>query len=386
MLGLISRMNFDRRVREFGADYRSKGFSSWDQFVSMLFCQMAQAKSLREICGGLKICLGKLVHLGVGRTPSKSNLSYANRNRPWELYEAVFHDLLKTCRGSVPWNRRKFRFKNKLYSLDATLIELCLGMYDWAKYRTTKGAVKLHMLLDHDIYMPTFVNMTDGMTHEVNVARLLRLPPDSIVAMDMGYNDYGMFHDWTAKGIWFVTRQKDNARFRVVAKNKLPVGKKHVLSDEMIEFVGFYAQKDCPGRLRRIVFWNEEKCEEMVFLTNNMKLAASTIAAIYKERWQIEIFFKMLKQNLKVKTFVGTSANAVKIQIWTALIALLLIKYLQSRSRFGWSMSNLVAILRWNLFSYRELWGWLDDPFEKPPEQEYKQEELPLWDSIMGKT
>ena len=306
MLGLVSKEDFSGRVKEFGADRNSKGFSSWDQFVSMLFCQMAQAKSLREICGGLKCCLGKLVHLGVGRSPSKSNLSYSNKNRPWELYEAVFYDLLRSCRGSVPWNKKKFRFKNKLYSLDATVIDLCLSLYDWAKYKTTKGAVKLHMLLDHDIYLPAFVNITDGKVHEVNIAKMLSLPKGSIVAMDMGYDDYGMFYEWTMKLVWFVTRMKGNAKYRVVSRNKIPSGKKDILSDEIIEFTCFYARKDCPVQLRRITVWNEEKSEEMVFLTNNMKLAASTIAAVYKERWQIEIFFKMLKQNLKVKTFVGS--------------------------------------------------------------------------------
>ncbi|MEI6423748.1 MAG: IS4 family transposase [Lentisphaerota bacterium] len=382
MLGIVSRGDFSRKVKEFGTDRNSKGFSSWDQFVSMLFCQMAQAKSLREICGGLKSCLGKLVHLGVGRTPSKSNLSYSNKNRSWELYEAVFYDLLRSCRSSVPWNKKKFRFKNKLYSLDATVIDLCLSLYDWAKYKTTKGAVKLHMLLDHDIYLPTFVNITDGKVHEVNIAKMLNLPKGSIVAMDMGYNDYGMFYDWTMKCVWFVTRMKGNAKYRVVSRSKTPSGKKNILSDEIIEFTCFYARKDCSVQLRRVTVWNEEKSEEMVFLTNNMKLAASTIASIYKERWQIEIFFKMLKQNLKVKTFVGTSANAVKIQIWTALIALLLIKYLQFKARFAWSLSNLVAMLRWNLFTYRDIWEWLDNPFCSPPEEEYEQPELPLLDSI----
>jgi IS4 transposase len=238
------------------------------------------------------------------------------------------------------------------------------------------------MLLDHDIYLPTFVNITDGKVHEVNIAKMLNLPKGSIVAMDMGYNDYGMFYDWTMRCVWFVTRMKGNAKYRVVSRSKTPSGKKNILSDEIIEFTCFYARKDCPVQLRRVTVWNEEKSEEMVFLTNNMKLAASTIAAIYKERWQIEIFFKMLKQNLKVKTFVGTSANAVKIQIWTALIALLLIKYLQFKSRFGWSLSNLVAMLRWNLFTYRDIWEWLDNPFCFPPEEEYEQPELPLLDSI----
>jgi len=382
MLSLINRADFKKRVKEMGIDKHLKGFSCWDQFVSMLFCQLAQAKSLREICGGLKCCLGKLNHLGVKKVPTKSNLSYANSKRNWELYEKTFYDLLKFCQRSGSFvKKKKFRFSNKLYSLDASIIDLCITMFDWAKFRRTKGAIKLHLLLDHDGYLPVFLNISDGKMHEVNIAKTLKLPPDSILAIDMGYTDYKQYNNWTTSGIWFVTRQKSNAAYKVISKRKLPRNR-NILSDEIIKLTGFYSSKDYPGELRRIVVFDKVKNKEIVLLTNNLKFGATTIASIYKDRWEIEIFFKTIKQNLRVKTFVGTSANAVKIQIWTALIAILLIKYIKHTSKLCWSMSNLITMLRWNLFTYRDLKEWINDPYKIPPNQIIKQPMLPNWDSI----
>jgi Transposase DDE domain/Domain of unknown function (DUF4372) len=332
--------------------------------VGMLFCQLAQAQSLREICDGLRCCLGKLNHLGLKEAPHRSTLSYANAHRPWELFEKTFYQVLETCQKLAP--KKKFRFRNKLLSLDASVIELCVTLFDWAKFRQTKGAVKLHLLLDHEGYLPSFALVTEGKTHEIRVARTLKLPAGSIVAMDRGYNDYRLFGQWTQAGIWFVTKMKSNTSYEVVEKQR-GMPERNILSDEIIRLTGPEAEKKCPHRLRRVVVWDEEKRESIVLLTNHLEFGATTIAAIYKDRWQIELFFKALKQNLKVKTFVGTSANALRIQIWTALIAMLLLKYLQLKSRLGWALSNLVALLRWNLFTYRDLWEWIDDPFETPP-------------------
>jgi IS4 transposase len=239
-------------------------------------------------------------------------------------------------------------------------------MYDWAKFRRTKGAVKLHLVLDHDGYLPSYAVITDGKDSDVKVAHLLRFDPGTIVVDDRGYNDYGLFGKWTDQGIFFVTRMKDNALYEVVESREVPQ-KSTILKDEVIRLTGIKASEKCPNLLRRIEFYDAEKNRTFEFLTNNMKLGATTIAAIYKDRWQIELFFKALKQNLKIKTFVGTSANAVKTQIWTALIAMLILRYLQLRSRFNWSLSNLVALLRMNLFTHRDLWAWLDKPFEVVP-------------------
>lgn len=365
ILKLIPRTDFQRIVQQTGAEYRSKGLSSWSQFVAMLFCQLGRAHSLREIEGGLKSCEGKLVHLGIA-APARSSLSYANAHRPWELFEQVFYGLYERVAAQVA-GKRKFRFKNKLVSLDSTVIDLCLSLYDWAKFRRTKGAVKLHLVLDHDGYLPCFGVITDGKVQDVKVAHQLAFAPGTVVVDDRGYNDYRLFAEWTKTGVFFVTRLKANAQFEVVEEREPPQHRR-ILKDQAIRLTGTGAQEKCPYRLRRIEAVREDTGDILVFLTNHHGLGASTIAAVYKDRWQIELFFKALKQNLKIKTFIGTSANAVKTQIWTALIAMLLLRYLQLTSRFGWSLANLVALLRMNLFTHRDLLAWLDEPFGTPPE------------------
>jgi len=365
ILQIFDKRDFLQAVRDTRSEHAAKGFTCWDQFVAMLFCQLGQAQSLREICGGLATCLGKLKHLGIDDAPKRSTLSYANEHRPWQLYQLMFYRLLEKCQTMARFQKRKFRFKNKLFSLDASVIELCLSLFDWASFRQTKGAVKLHLLLDHDGYLPTFATVTEGDVHEVNVAWELKLHKGSILAVDMGYTDYALFAKWILEGIFFVTRQKANAAYRVVEEHKVPQNR-NILKDQIIEFTGYYAKKDCPHRLRRIEVWDQEFNRTLVLLTNHLKFGATTVAAIYKDRWQIEIFFKAIKQNLKIKTFVGTSKNALLIQIWTALTVILLLKYLRFRSSMNWSLSNLVAMLRYNLFTYRDLWLWLDNPFEVP--------------------
>ena len=365
ILKLIPRTDFQQIVQQTGAEYRSKGLSSWSQFVAMLFCQLGRAHSLREIEGGLKSCEGKLVHLGIA-APARSSLSYANAHRPWELFEQVFYGLYERVAAQVA-GKRKFRFKNKLVSLDSTVIDLCLSLYDWAKFRRTKGAVKLHLVLDHDGYLPCFGVITDGKVQDVKVAHQLAFAPGTVVVDDRGYNDYRLFAEWTKTGVFFVTRLKANAQFEVVEEWEPPQHRR-ILKDQTIRLTGTGAQEKCPYRLRRIEAVREDTGDILVFLTNHHDLGASTIAAVYKDRWQIELFFKALKQNLKIKTFIGTSANAVKTQIWTALIAMLLLRYLQLTSRFGWSLANLVALLRMNLFTHRDLLAWLDEPFGTPPE------------------
>ncbi len=332
----------------------------------MLFCQLGQAKSLREIEGGLKSCEGKLAHLGVKQAPKRSTLSYANAHRPWDLYRDLFYGLLSRCSSIAPGHR--LRFKNKLLSLDASVITLCSSIFDWAKYRATKGAIKLHLLLDHDGYLPSFAHITEGSRHELPVTKSLALPKGSIVAIDKAYIDYGLFDRWSDEGVYFVTRLKKNADAIPYNEKPVPASNSHILSDEDLDLQPFSLDCDrkCKKTMRLVTVYNAENDETLQLLTNIHHLSADTISEIYKERWQIELFFKALKQHLRVKTFVGTSSNAVHIQIWTALIAMLLLKYLKMRSRATWALSNLVALLRWNLFTYRDLWTWIDKPFDTP--------------------
>jgi hypothetical protein len=365
ILKLFPRLEFERLVKDARAERHARGFGSWDQFVAMIFCQLGRAHSLREICDGLASCEGKLNHLAMTHAPSRSTLAYANAHRPWQLYQGVFDQLLQRCQP-LAVGRRKFRFKNKLLSLDSSVIDLCAKLFDWAKFQRTKGAVKLHLLLDHDGYLPSVVVITEGRCHDVRVARELKFDAGTIVVMDRGYVDFAWFDRLTVQGVFFVTRMKDGTRYEVVEKRHVSdMG--YVVRDEVVRLTGPRAKKDCSHLLRRIEYFSPETAEKLVFLTNHLDFAAATIAKIYKDRWQIELFFKALKQNLKIKTFVGTTANALKTQVWTALIAMLILKYLQLKARFGWSLSNLVALLRMNLFSHRDLWAWIDRPFEESP-------------------
>jgi Domain of unknown function (DUF4372)/Transposase DDE domain len=374
ILQVFSRAEFEQAVRQHKAERHARGFSSWGQFVAMLFCQLGRAQSLREICGGLAACEGKLRHLGVGQSPKRSTLAYANEHRPWQLYQTVFEELLQKCQREMRGGK-KFRFKNKLLSLDGSLIDLSVTMYDWAKFRRTKGGVKLHLLLDHDGYLPKYAVIEPAKKAEIKVARKLPLEPGTIVVFDRGYIDYTWFAKLTKQGVYFVTRQRWNTYYKVVEQQPLPP-KGNILADQMVLLGHRGYRTGVP--VRRVVVLDPETGKEFEFLTNQLEFAASTIAKIYRDRWQIEIFFKALKQSLRVKTFVGTSANALKTQIWTALIAMLILKYLKLKSSFAWSLSNLVALLRQQLFVYRDLWTWLHCPFEPPPALEGIHDQLRL--------
>jgi hypothetical protein len=334
--------------------------------VAMLFCQLAQAKSLREITSGLRASEGKLRHLGLPEAPARSTLAYANSHRPWQLYETVFHQLLAKCRMrlGVAKSGGKLGLPGKLLSLDATVIDLCAAVFDWAQFRTTKGAVKLHLLLDHDGYLPCYAVITEGKVHEIKVARTLRFQRGTMLVFDRGYTDYAWFQQLGAEGVNFVTRLKDNAACILIESRK-PEGT-GVRADEIIVLEKQAHSERGDVFLRRVRYWDEDTGRELVFLTNHLDLEAATVAAVYRERWQIELLFKALKQNLRIKTFVGTTANALKTQIWTALIALLTVKFLQLQSTHHWSLSGLVALLRQQLFVYRDLWVWINTPFEPP--------------------
>jgi len=365
LLRLFPRAEFRQAVQEQKAERQARGFTCWGQFVAMLFCQLAHANSLREICQGLAASEGKLKHLGVEQAPKRSSLSYANQHRPWQLYPVIFGKLLSRMQGQAIGTAKKFRFKNRLQSIDSTSIDLCADIFNWAQYKRTKGAVKIHLVLDHAGYLPCFAHITDGKVHDVTVGRTLRFAPGTIVVKDKGYVDYTWWKQMEDDEVYFVTRLKQDLKYTVIEERPVPE-KGKVRGDHLIE-IAATAERRFKLVLRVVTIWDEARQEELVFLTNQMIFAASTIAKIYKERWQIELFFKALKQLLRVKTFVGTSSNALHIQVWTALIAMLLLKFMQFRANAGLSLSNLVALLRQQLFVYRDLWQWLADPFQAPP-------------------
>jgi hypothetical protein len=378
LLKHVSRLEFHQLVAKHEAERGAKGFACWTQFVAMMFCHLAHADSLREICGGLSCCLGKLRHLGIQKSPNKSTLSYANEHRPAALYEELFWTMMNRFRqtGKLDCRKKKFRFKNKLLSFDSTTISLCLKLFPWASFRRAKGGVKVHVLLDHDDYMPSFVRITEAKRHDRTAARFLNLALGSIIVFDRAYNDYALFGQWTERGIFFVTRMKENAVYEVLEDRKVPQNRS-IRSDQTIRLTGSKAETKCPHLLRRVVVWDDINNREIVLLTNHMSFGSTTIGAIYKDRWEIEVFFKTLKQHLKIKTFIGTTENALRIQIWTALIALLLLKYLHYLSKATWSLSNLATMLRLNLFTYRDLTEWINDPFGSPPLMPGEQLRLP---------
>lgn len=362
----IPRAQFEEIVAKYGGERHARGFTCYEQFVAMMYCQLGRAHSLREISYGLACCEGKLRHLGLEQAPSKSTISYANNHRPWQIYRDLFFWLQNHWQGQFRPGH-KFRFHNKLMSLDSTTIALCVEIFDWAQFQRVKAALKIHLVLDHDGYLPQFVVVTDGKSHDVTVARSMKFEKGTIMVWDKGYADYRWWGELDQEGVYFVTRLRKDAKYQVDGRREIPERhRKRILSDEEITLLGC---GQIPGglKLRKVVVWDEGKQEEFVFITNHMTLAASTIDAIYRERWQIETFFKSLKQLLKVKTFVGTTQKAVLTQIWTAMISMLILRYLKMRSTFGWSLSNLVALLRQQLFVYRDLFQWLNDPFTGPP-------------------
>jgi len=305
ILQLISRLEFEAAVRKHKAEHHARGFTCWGQFIAMLFCQLGHAKSLREICGGLAASEGKLRHLGLPQAAARATLAYANEHRPWQLYRTVFDQLLAKCQAvaaSQPGTRkkRKFRFTNPLMSLDASVIDLCANMFDWAKFRLTKGAVKLHLLLDHDGYLPSFAVITEGKKHEVRVARQMRFTPGTILVFDRGYTDYEWFVHLLQQGVYFVTRLKENADNGVVEERMVPQ-RRGVLRDQVIFFYKL-AQAGIDAYFRRIEFYDEEQERVLVFLTSPRELAAATIAAVYKERGQIGVSRQgHINQSVKVR-------------------------------------------------------------------------------------
>lgn len=362
LLKLIPRHEFETLAKQHHSGRSFRSASRWSQFVTMAMGQLSGRKSLRDIVENVSAQTHRLYHLGSARL-SRSNLSRINENKPYALYEALFEKLLKRCQGVVPGHQ--FRFKNPLYSLDSSTIDLCLSVFPWAKFRTTKGAVKLYVGLNHAGYVPEFVTLTEGRKHDVTVGRILKFPKRSMVVMDKAYNDYSWYKQLTDNGIFFVTRLKANAKYRVVERREV-LQNKGLTSDQTIEFTGLQIAKKCPVQLRRIGFRDPETGKHYVFLTNNFKLAARTIADIYKARWQVELFFKWIKQNLKIKSFVGTSKNAVMTQIWIALCMYLLLAFLKFQSKLTKSMQQILRLLQLNLFEKRDMMALLRG--DSPPD------------------
>ena len=355
ILKLVPRHEFETLAKQHHSGRSFRTASRWSQFVTLAMAQLAGRISLRDIVENVSAQAHRFYHLGSAKL-TRSNLSRINEDKPYALYEALAGKLLNRCQGMAPG--RKFRFKNPLYSLDASTIDLCLSVFPWASFRSTKGAIKLHVGLNHDGYLPEFVTITEGKTSDVEMGRTLTFPSGSIVVVDRGYNDYGWYNQLTEKGVFFVTRLKANAQYQVI--NRQPVLKnKGLTSDQTIRLTSIPAAKKCPNQLRRVGYRDVDTGKHYIFLTNNFKLAARTIADIYKARWQVELFFKWIKQNLKIKSFIGTSKNAVMTQIWIAMCVYLLLAFIKFQSKMNKTMQQILRLLQLNLFEKRDLMALL---------------------------
>jgi hypothetical protein len=370
IISKIDRSSFNKLVIEKQTDYCNKGFNSWSHLVSMLFCQFAKSQSLRDISNGLRSATGNLNHLGIKVAPSKSTLGYQNKQRDSDLFKDFYFKMLDQLGQQAGFKKVKFKIKSKIFLLDSTTISLCLSLFDWAKYKTAKGAIKMHTLLDYEGNLPAYINITNGKTADNKGAYDVPLKKGSVIVADRFYNDFPLLNIWDSKEVFFVIRHKDNLQFNSIKENELPEKKhQHILKDEIIELKAENSKEKYPKRLRRIAVWNDEHKITIELISNNLKWSANTISELYKARWQIEIFFREIKQLLHIKSFIGTSENAVKIQIWTAMICILMLKYLKAISKYPWHLSNLVGFIRLNTFVKIDLQTWLDDPFPRvnPP-------------------
>ena len=368
-IGKLPKECIRKIIREEKMDKHSKGYDTWSQFISMMFCQFSGCDSVRDISNGLNSANGNLNHLGICRAPSKSTVAYQNAKRDSGVFRRIFYALLAHFGQQTIWQRTKFRFKMPIKLLDSSTITLTMSLYEWAHYTTKKGAVKMHTLLDYDSLLPEFVNITDGKCGDNRGALDIPVSPHSVVVADRGYCDFSLLDYWDSRNVFFVVRHRDNLLYSQIEERLLPETRaQNVLIDEIIELTGEQTKKKYTKPLRRIAIWNDEHGYVVQLLTNNFKLSASTIAQLYKARWMIEIFFRNIKQLLKIKSFIGTSRNAVETQIWTALSTMLLLCLLKHIAKYKWGLANLVVSLRLNTFTKIELEKWLNEPFTPPPE------------------
>ena len=368
IIRLIPRDIIHLNVEKHNSDYNSKGINTWTHLVSMLYCQFGNCQSIRDISFGLRSATGNLNHLGVTRAPSKSAISYINAHRGWTFFRDVYFSLFKEFKVKV----NRIKLNRKLFILDSTLIPLCISLFDWAYYRKKKGAIKIHTVLDYDSCLPVFIRMTDGKTSDIEIAEKISFPKGSILTIDRGYLDFNFLRDLDSTGVFFVIRAKDNTVFDIVKTLILPEKSENIISDDHIVLIGQQTKNKYKKRLRLVQVADPETGEIIPLLTNNFFWSPKTISELYKNRWEIETFFRTVKQNLKIKSFIGTSENAVLTQIWTALITILLLTVLKAKALYKWHMSNMVGFIRLNLFVKIDLFEWLNHPFlrdKAPPGQ-----------------
>lgn len=356
IVAILPRHEFESLAKDHHVGQKFRSFNRWTQFMVMFIGQLSGRKSLRDLVMNVAAQKNKLYHLAL-KVCSRATLARVNEKQPAALYENIFHKLLKQCRQFSP--KHRFKFNGRLYLLDATVVDLCLSVFPWAKFRRAKGAIKLNVGIDGDGYLPEFVSLTDGKTHEIKWAKALKLPRGSMAVFDLGFTDYGWYQALMENGVFFVTRLKCNAKIKYLRKRS---GRKAAgITVDRCILLG-----NIPQPLRMVGYLDPETGKEYRFVTNAEHLDAKTIADLYKERWQIELFFKWIKQNLRIKTFLGTSQNAVLTQIWIALCVYLLLAFLKFKAKLGISLQQMLRLLQLNVFERRNLIELFKPPDPQP--------------------
>lgn len=349
LMDFVPYSYFQDCVRRYGGNKWIQSFSCWDQFLAMTFAQLTGRRSLRDIAACLTAHRDKLYHCGLSGPVARSTLSDANHRRDWRIYHDFAQRLIATARPLYAGEELGLDLENSVYALDSTTIDLCLSLFPWATFVPTKAGVKMHTLLDLQGSIPAFIQISPANVHDVNILDNIHLEPGSIVVMDRGYLDFERLYRFTQQAVFFVTRTKKNTRFRRVYSHPVPaLG--DVLCDQSIRLTGVKASKSYPDYLRRIRYKSPDTGKRLDFLTNNMALPAQTIADLYKHRWKVELFFKWIKQHLRIETFFGNSENAVRTQIWIAISAYLLVAIARKRLGITASLYTMLQVISVSIF------------------------------------
>ena len=369
LISLVSPTSFKTCVKRYNGDYKTKHFNCWRQYLCMVFGQLTHRESLSDTILCLKVNANKLYHIGIGEAIVKSTLSTANENRDWRIFADFAWILIKEAKLLyLNDNNLDLEIDNPVFAIDATVIDMCLSIFNWANFRSTKAGIKLHVQLDLKTAIPEFIEVTPAAVHEVNILDTITFQIDSFYIVDKGYTDFKRLYRIQIAKAFFVIRAKDNLHFKCT--KSLPKDKNAgVLADQIIQLQGHYAFKDYPGKIRRIKFHDPEYNRTLVFLTNNMDFKATDIALLYKHRWKIELFFKWIKQNLKIKSFWGTSENAVKVQIWIAISVYVLVAIAKKRFKLQQSLYEILQVLSISVFDKTPI----DEIFSNPIQQNFKE-------------
>lgn len=360
LMDYLPTEKFRQCVDRYKGNYKVKKFSCWDQFLCMSFAQLTYRESLRDIETCLRAMQPKLYHMGIKSKVSRSTLSEANEKRDWRIYADFAQILITEARELYRQEEFQKELEETVYALDATTIDLCLSLFPWAKFRRHKGGIKLHTLLDVQTSVPTFIYITPARVHEVNILDIIAPEAGSFYVMDRGYIDFTRLYTLHLSNSYFVIREKSNTEFKRIYSH--PVDRATgIICDQIISLSGFYASRDYPDKLRRIKYYDKQRDKHLIFLTNNFRLQTLLIAKIYKDRWQIELFFKWIKQHLRIKSFYGTNQNAVKTQIWIAVSVYLLVAIVKKRLNINLTLYTFLQILSISIFEKSPILGLTND-------------------------